>query len=149
MKRTFYQILELQVTATDKEIKQAFRNLAKKYHPDANIGNEENAKKQMQEVAEAYTILSDPRKRREYDNQLKQEGKYHQASETTTSRSTGFTSKNNKSSVNIKPRKDKKEFNYSNIFNIHKEENFRYKNNEYYDYVIPKTKIKTKKLYNY
>lgn len=66
MKRDFYEVLGVDRTADDKAIKSAYRKLAKKYHPDMNPGDE-NAKKKFEEVGEAYAVLSDPEKRKMYD----------------------------------------------------------------------------------
>lgn len=66
MKRDFYEVLGVDRNADDKKIKTAYRKLAKKYHPDMNP-NDENAKKKFEEVGEAYAILSDPEKRKMYD----------------------------------------------------------------------------------
>lgn len=62
----YYQILGLQKTATDKEIKNAYRKLARKYHPDLNPDDKE-AQKKFQELNEANEVLSDPEKRKKYD----------------------------------------------------------------------------------
>src|SRR6266516_4734546 len=64
--KDFYQILGVKKTATDEEIKKAYRNLAKKYHPDKNKGNKE-AENKFKEVSEAYAVLSDKEKREQYD----------------------------------------------------------------------------------
>ena len=64
-KRSYYDILGVKRDATDDQIKKAFRKLAAKYHPDAG-GDEQKFK----EVSEAYTTLSDPEKRKEYDQLL-------------------------------------------------------------------------------
>ena len=64
-KRSYYDVLGVKRDASDDEIKKAFRKLAAKYHPDAG-GDEAKFK----EVSEAYTTLSDPQKRREYDQLL-------------------------------------------------------------------------------
>ncbi|XP_048756400.1 protein tumorous imaginal discs, mitochondrial-like isoform X2 [Ostrea edulis] len=65
-KEDFYKVLGIPKTADQKEIKKAYYKLAKKYHPDVNKDNKEAAKK-FQEAAEAYEVLSDESKRRQYD----------------------------------------------------------------------------------
>lgn len=65
-KRDFYEVLGVNRTAKVEEIKKAYRKLAIKYHPDKNPGNKE-AEEKFKEIAEAYAILSDPEKRRRYD----------------------------------------------------------------------------------
>ena len=64
-KKDYYEVLGLSKTATEAEIKSAFRKLAKKYHPD--VSKEENAAEKFKEVQEAYAVLSDENKRRKYD----------------------------------------------------------------------------------
>lgn len=65
-KRDFYEVLGLQKGASDADIKKAFRQMAKKYHPDLNPGDKE-AEKHFKEVNEAYEVLSDPQKKARYD----------------------------------------------------------------------------------
>ena len=65
-KRDYYEVLGISKTADDAEIKKAYRVLAKKYHPDMNPGDAE-AEKKFKEDSEAYAVLSDPEKRRQYD----------------------------------------------------------------------------------
>ena len=65
-KRDYYEVLGVDKNADDAAIKKAYRALAKKYHPDMNPGDAE-AEKKFKEASEAYAILSDPEKKRQYD----------------------------------------------------------------------------------
>ena len=65
-KRDYYEVLGVSKTATDAELKKAYRVLAKKYHPDSNPGDKE-AEAKFKEASEAYAVLSDPDKRAKYD----------------------------------------------------------------------------------
>lgn len=65
-KRDYYEVLGVGKNADEAAIKKAYRVLAKKYHPDMNPGDAE-AEKKFKEASEAYAILSDPEKRRQYD----------------------------------------------------------------------------------
>jgi DnaJ-class molecular chaperone len=64
--KDYYSTLGVSKTATDKELKQAFRKLARKYHPDVNPGDKK-AESQFKEINEAYEVLGDPSKRKKYD----------------------------------------------------------------------------------
>ena len=77
MPRDYYDILGVSKSATDEELKKAYRKLAVKYHPDKNPNNKE-AEEKFKEAAEAYSVLSDKDKRQRYDqfghDGLKQNG---------------------------------------------------------------------------
>lgn len=66
LKRNYYEILGVSKNASAKDIKKSYYQLAKKYHPDTNKGDPD-ANQKFQEVSEAYEVLSDDTKRKEYD----------------------------------------------------------------------------------
>jgi curved DNA-binding protein len=63
----YYGILGVPSNASDGEIKKAYRKLAMQYHPDRNSGKEEWANEKFKEINEAYAVLGDPQKRKQYD----------------------------------------------------------------------------------
>jgi molecular chaperone DnaJ len=64
--KDYYKILGVTRTAADKDIKAAYRRLARQYHPDVNPGNK-SAEERFKEINEAYEVISDPEKRKKYD----------------------------------------------------------------------------------
>lgn len=98
--QTYYQLLGVAQTASLEEIKKAYRKSSKKYHPDTNPGNKKT-EEVFRLISEAYTVLSNTEKRKNYDNLLKKEGKKQKASEKNKTGSKGsfyttegFNSKN-------------------------------------------------------
>ena len=63
----YYKLLGLKRSASEAEIKKAFKKLAIKHHPDKNLDDPETSKKKFQKIANAYEILSDPDKKAAYD----------------------------------------------------------------------------------
>ncbi|ANQ09910.1 Uncharacterized protein PCOAH_00042820 [Plasmodium coatneyi] len=68
--KNFYEILNVQRNSSKNEIKQAYRKLALKYHPDRNPNNRKESEKMFREITEAYETLSDENKKQMYDSQL-------------------------------------------------------------------------------
>lgn len=86
----YYKVLEIDKTASAADIKKAYRKLARKYHPDLNPNNKE-AEKKFQQINEANEVLSDPDKRKKYD----QYGKNWQQAQSSNYQDTGGTSYGN------------------------------------------------------
>ena len=64
MNKDYYKVLGVPRTASERDIKSAYRKLARQYHPDVNPGNAQ-AEERFKEIAEAHDVLSDPEKRRQ------------------------------------------------------------------------------------
>ena len=67
MAKDYYGILGVARSASDAEVKKAYRKLAMQYHPDRNLGKEKWANEKFKEINEAYGVLGDPQKRKQYD----------------------------------------------------------------------------------
>ena len=67
MTRDYYEVLGVKRSASDADIKKAYRRLAMKYHPDRNPGNEKQSTERFKEINEAYGVLGDADKRQQYD----------------------------------------------------------------------------------
>ena len=65
--KDYYEILGVPKSAPEKDVKSAYRKLARKWHPDANPNNQKQAEDKFKEIQEAYEVLGDPEKRRKYD----------------------------------------------------------------------------------
>lgn len=70
--QSYYEILEVSKTATEADIKKAYRKHALKWHPDKNPDNQKEAEKRFKEISEAYEVLSDKKKRDIYDRHGKE-----------------------------------------------------------------------------
>ncbi|MGB9720972.1 MAG: DnaJ C-terminal domain-containing protein [bacterium] len=68
MKKDYYEVLGISKKASPDEIKKAYRDLAKKWHPDMNPNNKKEAEEKFKEISEAYEVLMDPQKRQLYDS---------------------------------------------------------------------------------
>jgi DnaJ-class molecular chaperone len=65
--KDYYTVLGVPKNAAEKDIKSAYRKLARKWHPDANLKNPKEAEEKFKEISEAYEVLGDPEKRKKYD----------------------------------------------------------------------------------
>lgn len=88
----YYKVLGVAKTATDKEIKSAYRKMARKYHPDVNP-NDAEAEKQFKQVNEANEVLSDPEKRKKYDKYGEnwQHGEAYEQAQKQQQQNRGYT----------------------------------------------------------
>ena len=68
--KNYYEILEVNETASQEVIERVYKLLAKKYHPDMNLDNPKEAEEKFKEVTTAYETLSNPDKRKKYDEEL-------------------------------------------------------------------------------
>jgi len=72
--KTFYEILGVSEDASEKEIKKAFKKLAKKFHPDVTVTDKEESEEIFKEITEAYNVLTNEGERRLYDQNRKNGG---------------------------------------------------------------------------
>ena len=87
--KDYYAVLGVKKDATEKEIRQAFRRLARQYHPDVNPNNKE-AEEHFKEINEAYEVLSDPEKRQRYDEMGADWERYQQYQQAPTAGRSGL-----------------------------------------------------------
>ena len=67
-KKDYYKILEINKNASTEEIRKAYKKLAGKFHPDKNPENKEESEKKFKDITEAYSVLSNPSKKSDYDS---------------------------------------------------------------------------------
>lgn len=70
--KNYYEILEVNEKASSETISKVYKFLAKKYHPDANPDNKQESEEKFKEISEAYEVLSNQEKRKEYDKELEE-----------------------------------------------------------------------------
>lgn len=102
----YYKVLNVSTKADDKEIKKAYRLLAKKYHPDMYQGDKSYAEEKMQEINEAYDTLSNAYLRKEYDNSIglnKEPEKNNSSNYSNKKTTTSYSNTNNYNNVRYKP----------------------------------------------
>ena len=87
----YYKILGVSENVTNEELKKVYRKLAKKYHPDANVGNTQ-AEEMFKKVSKAYEVLSDETSRAKYDREIK--GNFNNFDTNTNNKKTGTSSVN-------------------------------------------------------
>lgn len=103
----YYKILGVEQNVTFDELKKVYRKLAKKYHPDTNLGNVK-AEEMFKKITEAYEVLSDDKKRAKYDRELNGKFSNFDSNSKTSSNSNGKTSNINEEIFN--------KFNGFNVF---------------------------------
>lgn len=107
---TYYDVLNVPRDATEEEIKTAYRNMLKAFHPDYYTGDKAFAENMTRRIVEAYSVLKDPEKRKNYDDKvfLKSDGSEesshcnHSAAETTTQSDTGNAPKSTRKTHSAK-----------------------------------------------
>ena len=87
----YYKILGVSENVTNEELKKVYRKLAKKYHPDANVGNTQ-AEEMFKKVSKAYEVLSDETSRAKYDREIK--GNFNNFDTNTNNKKTSTSSVN-------------------------------------------------------
>ncbi len=108
--KTYYEILGVDMSATQDEIKKAFKKMVRRWHPDMNPGNED-AIKMTQLINEAYSVLSDISKKKQYDSKLANAKKQNSSKQSKSYNGTskfyqGTTNRTTKSSTNDSINKD-------------------------------------------
>jgi hypothetical protein len=104
---SYYEVLELKETASQEEIKKAYTNLAKEYHPDRVPGHlfkiKREAEEKFKKISEAYRVLGNPEKRKEYDKLLSQLRKISNDSTSNISNSSSYPNNPNRNAISKVP----------------------------------------------
>lgn len=138
---TLYEILEVSENASKEVIEKAYKTLAKKYHPDLQKDeySKNNAEKNMKKINEAYEILSNTDKRKEYDNELKQKRQIQENEEIEKQKEQIYNEINNRINKNIY-----NNFNNNYVSNEHSNNN-NYNKGEYSNLKEEKEELKRQK----
>lgn len=107
--KNYYEILEINEKASQEVIERVYKLLAKRYHPDMNMDNPKEAEEKFKEISAAYEILSDPKKRKEYDEELqneKQKEEMKQKSNNAQNSNDYFERNTNTTTINKKEAED-------------------------------------------
>ncbi|MHC1748121.1 MAG: J domain-containing protein [Cellulosilyticaceae bacterium] len=107
--KNLYQLLGVETTATQEEVKKAYRKLAKKYHPDVNPNNEK-AETLFKDITKAYEILGDETKRKQYDSQRQQNSNQNKSSGQKDNKTTKETSRRQQTAETMNIQKEFESF---------------------------------------
>ena len=116
----YYEVLEISPKASQEVVKMAYKALAKKFHPDIFNGDKDYAENKMKELNEAYEVISNIQKRKEFDQFIYNVGYnvYQKAENTQTTYETKNTTNSDKSSYNSNKSDEKRLFLHKQIFKV-------------------------------